>query len=747
MQARLQGFLSGISSWSEDFPHVVSIPHGKGHTAAARRVLRHHNTVRIRNHDVLPCELGGIGRIPVRHDYFAKQEPTIVPIGGYVSDCHATSVRALRGKSLNRKNAKHHDWKVGVDVRALSPHIRDCHVILEKIPKKKLREAIQPHMQESDEGSSCSESSCDSDYLPLDAKEDCLSSDGEEEDGETPLVEENLLQSTGDGSLNHQTSDGRDILAQMDGMVKDCSTANEAETFVEDDSTQLPRASCMDEEIPYDQQSLHSAVEPPSSPSTAILSGPGECGQMTDNDSLPGSMADSDLPPNSPSLLGNSNDMNSSTTTDKEACVADGSSITRSISSTSMVSNSESDMKVNNNIADTEVITEDTDTRANEDVTGTERNGDIMDTIDNEGLANTKVNDGITDIACSEGSPASSRDDPLLFSQHANLSSSPLTLDLAHSTCAISGCSPILNTGLLEDDASQLSSYWQSSPGDPCTPPLPNLRDCTQSSPELLENHMDTSDDLFAHSRVEDSHHRLLLLSSKSEAEVDTLLSASAVSTSPPGSTLSTPITTTNIKREHSYVSSSHPVSGLGDDLDESSVSSRSAPPEMGRSRGKSMKLLKHRRLLSSLSLSPLQSSLSSGVGQSKHEPPLTPKAKRPCIWSAEDALEDQHSVEAKGRISADCKAQEEATDRDELPCFSPEAPLRQQEEEGSSSASVVPSSPLEGNATHQVDGKSRAKSAADASRDEIGVSSTTGQTPTTRLSKCFQPMTSLYIG
>lgn len=743
MQARLQGFLSGISSWSEEFPHVVSIPHGKGHTAAARRVLRHHSTVR--NHEVLPCELGSIGRIPVRHDYFAKQEPTIVPIGGYVADCHAMSVRTLRGRSLNQKNAKHCGWKVGLDVRVSSPHIRDCHVILEKIPRKKLREAIQPHMQESDEGSSCSESSCDSDYLPLHAKEDSLSSDGEE-DGETPLLEEDLLQSTRDSSLNRQTSDGRDILAQMDGMIKDCGTANEAETFVEDDSTQLPGASCMDEEILYDQRSLHSAVGLPSSPSTAILSGPGECGRMSDNDLLPGSMADSDLPPNSPSLLDHSNDIDSSTTIDKEACVTDRSSIMKNISSTYMVSNSESDMKVNNNIVDTEVTTEVTDTGANEDVVGTEVNEDIMDTIDNEGLANMKVNEGITDIACSEGSVASSKDDLLLFSQHASLSSSPLTLDLAHSTCAVSGCSPIINTDLLEDDASQLSSYWQSSPEDPCTP---TLRDCTQSSPELPENHMDTSGDLFAHdsSRVEEPHHRLLLLSSKSEAEVDTLLSASAVSTSLPGSTSSSPITTPNIKREHSYVSSTQPVSGLEDDLDESCVSSRSAPPEMGHRRGKSMKLLKRRRLLSLLSFSPLESSLSSGVGKSKHEPPLSPKAKRPCIRSAEDALEDQHSVQAEGQISANCKAHEEATDGDELPCFSPEASLREQEEEGSSSASVVPSSPLEGNTAYQVDGKSRPKSAADARRDELGVSSTTGQTPTTRLSKCFQPMMSLCMG
>lgn len=724
MQEALQGLLSAMGSWNHEFPQVVSIPDGKGH-AATSRILRRPKTGRDPNRVALPCEMGSIERIPVRHDYFAKQQPTIVPIGGYTPDCHPTSVGALCGRKLYQQSAKRLGQKKGVDVHASSPHIRDCHIVLEKISRKKLSKAVQQHMLESDEGSS-SELSCDSDYLPLRVQDDSHSSDGQEDDGVPPLFKKEPLQTTRDGSFNRQPSAGKYTPAQMSGLTMASSTVNESKIFGEDNSTQLSKSSCMDGRLPHDQWSPPCAVGSPSSPTTTIVSGPGEYGRISDNISMPESTAfDSDVPLDSPSLLDISSDsVNGTTATNKEACAEDRCSAMKSAASDALIqapmaNDSQSSVPVNEDIADMEMTTDVADTGKDE------AKEDTTDITDKDGMSNLDANEGITDIACSEDSPvASSGDDSTLFSEHGDRSETPLTLSLTHSTHAVSGCSPLVSTDVWEDDATQLSSYWQSSPIDPSTNPLQNLRNYTQSSPELPENQMDASGDVLG-----DRHYRLLVLSSKSEADGDTLLSASPVCT--PGSTVSTPAGST---MEHPFT---QPDKGMEDDLDASRSSSMSAPPGSGRR--KSMKLLKRRRLLSEPLLSPFASTLSSSVGKSKHEPPLTPKAKRPRVESEEDVLQDEHAMQVHNQLSTECKESEEAMDRDELPCFSRETSIRQEEtEEGSGSAPVVPSSPVVGNPASQMDGNEGTRSESNAKKDEPGASSTSGQTPATRLSECF---------
>lgn len=717
MQEMLQGFLSAMGSWSDEFPQVISIPNGRSNASAGRRLLRHHNTGRDPNTEFPTSELGSIGRIPVRHDYFAKMEPTIVPIGGYSPEFSATSVRALHGRSLHRQKAKKPHWKKGVYVHASTPHIRDCHIVLEKIPRKKLSEAIQSHVLESDEGSSnCSELSCDPDYLPLDLEMDCSGSDvGEDRASPQP---ENLLQRT--SLLNHPSSDERCAHSQI-GRVMDCSTANGSKTFVESDSTQLSRASCMEED------SLHPALGLPCSPSTVVVSEPGECRQMSDN-SLLGSTADSDVLPNSPSLLDHSSDgVNSTTAAGEEPCAPDRYSTTENAVSagcvqTPVVSNAQSGTTVVEDFADAEVMTDITDTGANKD--------EVQEGItDTNSLANLNGSEDITDIACSEDSPTSSRDDLPLLSQHAGRSNSPLTLNMIHSPHSSSGYSPIVGADVLEDDATnELPSYLQSSPRNTCSPPLGSLRVYTQS-PELPESHLDASGDIFSHDSLctSDHHRHPLLLEVESETDADTLLATSAVSASPPGSTSSA---LTNVKTECSFTHSTQLVGVVEDDLDRKCMSSMSSPPESGRRR-KSMKLLKRRRLLSSSPPSPFESSYSSVADRSWHELPLTPKAKRPCMELEENALEGQDSVQAEGQLSSECKADEETMAKGELPCFSGKASVKQEEtEEDRGSASVVLNSSLDVN-----NGR---KSAVDANRDESEGTSTTGHMPKSRLSKCI---------
>ena len=728
MQEMLQGFLSAMGSWSDEFPQVISIPNGRSNASAGRRVLRHHNTGRDPNSKSPPSELGSIGRIPVRHDYFAKLEPTIVPIGGYSPDVRTTSVRALHGKSLNQQKAKKPHRKKGVNVHASTPHIRDCHIVLDKIPRKKLCEAIQPHMLESDEGSSyCSELPCDPDYLPLDLEVDCSGSDvGEDRASPQP---ENLLQRTRDSSLNHPSSDERCAHSPMGTVMKDCSTANESQTFVEGDSTQLSRTSCMEEEC------MHPALGLPCSPSTVVISEPGECGQMSDN-SLPDSTADPDVLPNSPSLLDHSSDsVNSTTATGEEPCAPDRYSTMENAApagymQTPVVNNAQSGTTVVEDSTDTEVMADITDTGANKD----EVQEGITGITDTKGLATLNGSESITDIACSEDSLTSSRDDLLLSSQHAGQSNSPLTLNQIHSPPSVSGYSPIVDTDVLEDDATnELPSYLQSPPRNACSSPSGSPRDCTQSSSELPESHLDASGDIFSHDSkfTCDHHRRLLLLEVKSETDADTLLATSAVSASTPGSTVSA---LTNVKAECSSTNSTQPVAVVEDDLDGKRMSSMSSTPESGRRR-KSMKLLKRRRLLSSSPPSPFESSLSSVADKSWHESPLTPKAKRPCMELEENAPEVQDSVQAEGQLSSECKAHEETIVKGELPCFSGEASVKEEEtEEDSGSVSLV----LEGNDTSHMGINNGRKSAVDAKRDGSEGASTTGQMPETRLSKCI---------
>ena len=732
MQEMLHGFLSAMGSWSDEFPQVISITNGRSNASAGRRVLRHHNAGRDPNSKLPPSELGSIERIPVRHDYFAKLKPTIVPIGGYSPYVRATSVRALHGRRLNRKMAKKPQRKKGVDVHASTPHIRDCHIVLEKIPRKKLCEAIQPHTLESDGGSShCSELSCDPEYLPLDLEMDCSGSDvGEDRASPQP---ENLLQRTRDSSLNHPSSDERCAHSQMGRVMKDCSTANESKTFVEGDSTQLSRTSCMEEEC------LPPALVLPCSPSTVVISEPGECGQMSNN-SLPDSKADSDVLPNSPSLLDHSSDsVNSTTATGEEPCAPDRCStmenaVPAGYMQTPVVSNAQSGTTVVEDTTDTEVMADITDTGANKD----EVQEGITGITDTKGLANLNGSEDITDIACSEDSSTSSRDDLLLLSQHASRSNSPLTLNLIHSPHSVSGYSRIVGTDVLEDDATnELPNSLQSSPRNACSSPSGSPRDCTQSSFELPESPLDATGDVCSHDSFCTCHHnhRLLLLEVKSETDADTLLATSAVSASTPGSTLSA---LTNVKTECSSTNSTQPVGVVEDDLDRKRMSSISSTPESGRRR-KSMKLLKRRRLLSSSPPSPTESSLSSVADKSRHESPLTPRAKRPCMELEKNALEGQDSVQAEGPLSSECKAHEETMAKGELPCFSGEASVKEEEtEEDSGSASLVLNGSLEGNDTNRVGVSNGRKSAVDAKRDGSEEASTTGQMPETRLSKCI---------
>ena len=741
MQEKLNTFLSGMNNWTEEFPHVIMISHGRGHTTVANKmVLRHHRAVEGANKETPPCDLGGIGRIPVRHDFFTKLEPIILPIGGHVPDYDTRSREAMCERGPSQKSARHPGQKDNVGVYELLPPIRDCHVVLEKIPKRKLQKFVGLHVEDFDEASSyCSESSHDSDYIPLQADDDCPSSDGGEEDAGEPSLHENYLFQRTKDSSSHQARDRRDARAHMYSTVSSCSKGNEAGTFFADDSAQQSRANCMNEEMASDQQVDDSTMAVSSSPSTGVLSGPGEFGPVSDNDSLPDNMADSDVcteqsPPNSPSLLAHSGD--------RQHCTVDTVPGNVSVSAdigcthTPKVSDIESDVKVNEDITSMEVTTDVTNDEATAEIVGAEVNEDITDTMASRGK---EVTGDITDLVGSEISPASSGDDLLLFSQHKSMYESPLPGDLARSTPAVDSLTA--SVGMSEDVRSHLSKDWQGSHEGSCTSPLSNLRDCTQSSPELMGNHLDTSGDLFTldSSHADDCQLRISLLSSQSGAEGDTLLSPSAVV----NSSFPSPATVCDIKKEHSYVCYTQPVGSAEADLNDSSLSSRSAPPDIGGRRGKSMRLLKRRRLLSS-PVSPPEPSLSGDV-KSKNESqttPTTPNAKRACIQSEEDTLEDRPPVQAEGQTSDTCKALEEAMDQDE----SPNASFKQQEEECCSSASVVPGNPLRGNAADHVEGKGEAKSAAKVEKDGPNVSPTTGQTPFSRRSKWTPCIMSLWV-
>ena len=100
-----------------------------------------------------------------------------------------------------------------------------------------------------------------------------------------------------------------------------------------------------------------------------------------------------------------------------------------------------------------------------------------------------------------------------------------------------------------------------------------------------------------------------------------------------------------------------------------------------------------------------------------------------------ENAPEGQDTVQAEGQLSSECKAHEETIVKGELPCFSGEASVKEEEtEEDSGSVSLV----LEGNDTSHMGINNGRKSAVDAKRDGSEGASTTGQMPETRLSKCI---------